>query len=132
VINNGINVAIITLFAYVAWQLFGSVLSVTEVVFCVLFATFFIVFFGEVLPKVYAHKQPLKVASRVLPILNILRVPIKPVAWLLSSISNFIDTRYMTRSYNHAIEELHHTLDLALTNEDTTPEERRILRGVVN
>jgi putative hemolysin len=132
IINNGINVAIITLFAYIAWQLFGTVLTAIEIVGCMLFATFFIVFFGEVLPKVYAHKKPFLVANRVVPILNLLQVPVRPVAWVLSSISNFIDNRYMTRGYNHTLEDLHHSLDVALTNEETSPEERRILKGVVN
>lgn len=132
IINNGINVAIITLFAYVAWQLFGNTLSVVETIGCVLFATFFIVFFGEILPKVYARKQPIAVAARVVPILQLLQVPVKPLAWLLGAISGYIDKRYMTRGYHHTLEDLRHSLDVALTNEETSPEERRILRGVVN
>jgi len=131
IINNGINVSIITLFAYIAWLLFGA-LGVEELLGCMLFATFFIVFFGEVLPKVYANKRPLTIARRAAPGIVALKPLLQPLATLLMAISNWIDTRYGTRSYNHTMQELKHSLDVALTNEDTSPEERRILRGVVN
>ncbi|HEY4649998.1 MAG TPA: CNNM domain-containing protein, partial [Pontibacter sp.] len=131
IINNGINVSIITLFAYIAWLLFGS-LGVAELVGCMLFATFFIVFFGEVLPKVYAHKRPLIIARRAAPGLIALKPFVQPLARLLMGISSSIENRYATRSYNHTMQELKHSLDVALTKEETSPEERRILRGVVN
>ncbi|MFD2512715.1 gliding motility-associated protein GldE [Pontibacter locisalis] len=133
VFNNGINVGIITLFAYVAWQLFGTTaLSVAPMIFCVLFATFFIVFFGEVLPKVYVQTRQLTIARSVSPFLSYLQITARPLSWLMARISEYIDKNYMIRGYQHTIEKLHHSLDVALTNEDTSPEERRILRGVVN
>ncbi|NDK54701.1 gliding motility-associated protein GldE [Pontibacter sp. BT213] len=131
VINNAINVSIITLFAYIAWLLFGT-LGIAEFAGCMLFATFLIVFFGEVLPKVYAHKNPLTIARRAAPGLAILKPFIQPFAKLLMAIGSWIEARYGARSYNHTMQELKHSLDVALTNEDTSPEERRILRGVVN
>ncbi|MBB6612949.1 gliding motility-associated protein GldE [Pontibacter sp. Tf4] len=131
IINNGINVGIITLFAYIAWLLFGS-LTIAEVVGCMLFATFFIVFFGEVLPKVYANKRPLSIARRTAPAIVALRPLVQPLAKLLTAISSWIENKYGARSYNHTMQELKHSLDVALTNEETSPEERRILRGVVN
>ncbi|WP_238395728.1 gliding motility-associated protein GldE [Pontibacter pudoricolor] len=131
IINNAINVSIITLFAYIAWLLFGK-LGIVEFAGCMLFATFLIVFFGEVLPKVYAHKRPLTIARRAAPGLTALKPFVQPFAKLLMSIGNTIETRYGTRSYKHTMKELKNSLDIALTNEDTSPEERRILRGVVN
>ncbi|MDX5423210.1 MAG: gliding motility-associated protein GldE [Hymenobacteraceae bacterium] len=133
ILNNGINVGIITLFAYVAWQLFGTTaLSVGAMVACMLFATFFIVFCGEVLPKVYVQKQRIVIASRMAPFLRSLQRLVKPVSWPMMAIGDYIEKHYMIRGYNHTIEELHHSLDVALVNEDTSPEERKILRGVVN
>ncbi|MFD2248609.1 gliding motility-associated protein GldE [Pontibacter ruber] len=133
ILNNGINVAIITLFAYVAWKLFGSTtLPVWPLVACMLVATFFIVFFGEVLPKVYAHKRRVLIARRTAPLLPVLQVMVSPLSWLLQSISVFMERRFPTRAYSHTIEELQQSLDAALTNEGTSPEERKILRGIVN
>ncbi|MER2998092.1 gliding motility-associated protein GldE [Pontibacter populi] len=131
IINNAINVSIITLFAYIAWLLFGM-LNVVEFAVCMLFATFLIVFFGEVLPKVYANKRPLTIARRAAVGLSVLKPFLQPLASVLMGIGNTIETRYGTRSYKHTMQELKHSLDVALTNEDTSPEERRILRGVVN
>lgn len=133
VFNNGINVSIITLFAYVAWQLFGTrTLPAVTMVATLLFTTFFIVFFGELLPKVYVQTRQLAIARRTVPLIGYMQVVAKPLSWIMTGISNYIDKHYMIRGYNHTIEELHHSLDMALTNEDTSPEERKILRGVVN
>lgn len=133
IFNNGINVAIITLFAYVAWQVFGTMsLSVGAFALCMLFATFFIVFCGEVLPKVYAQKQRMPLVKRMAGVLDRLQILVRPISWLLISINEYVDRKYILRGYTHTIEELHHSLDVALINADTSPEERKILRGVVN
>lgn len=133
ILNNGINVSIITLFAYVAWQVFGIMaLPAGVTVACMLFATFFIVFCGEVLPKVYVQKRRLAITRRAAAVLDHLEKPLSPLARLLMAISSYIEKHYMIKGYNHTIEDLHHSLDVALTNEETSPEERRILRGVVN
>ncbi|MDX5436897.1 MAG: gliding motility-associated protein GldE [Pontibacter sp.] len=133
IFNNGINVAIITLFAYVAWQLFGTVtLPAGAMALCMLFATFFIVFCGEVLPKVYVQKHRIPLVRRMAGVLDKLQVLIRPISWLLISINEHIERKYIIRGYTHTIEELHHSLDVALINADTSPEERKILRGVVN
>lgn len=133
IFNNGINVAIITLFAYVAWQLFGTVtLPAGTMALCMLFATFFIVFCGEVLPKVYVQKHRIPLVRRMAGVLDKLQVLTRPISWLLISINEYIERKYIIRGYTHTIEELHHSLDVALINADTSPEERKILRGVVN
>ncbi|MCC9168281.1 gliding motility-associated protein GldE [Pontibacter harenae] len=133
IVNSGINVGIITLFAYITWKMFGSTqLSAWAVAGCVLSATFFIVFFGEVIPKVYAQKERANIASALAPKVNAAQKLASPLRWILYTIGNFIEKRYRVNSYNQTIEELHNSLDKALTNEETSPEERKILRGVVN
>ncbi|QCR25178.1 gliding motility-associated protein GldE [Pontibacter sp. SGAir0037] len=133
IVNNAIHVSIITLFAYIAWQVLGTTnIPVLTLLASMLLITFCIVFFGEVLPKVYAQKHTTLIMERTAPAVNIMQQLVAPLAWLLVSISNFFEKRYMVNSYHHTLEELHHSLDVALTNEDTSPEERKILRGVVN
>ncbi|WP_224744326.1 gliding motility-associated protein GldE [Pontibacter aquaedesilientis] len=133
IINNTINVSIITLSAYMAWELFGTTsLAVSTMLASVLLVTFLIVFFGEVLPKVYARKYGYAIAQRMAPVLEKLRPILRPLAWLLTRISSFIDSRFRVRSYSQTLEELHHSLDVALSNDETSPEERKILRGIVN
>ncbi|MBW7468319.1 gliding motility-associated protein GldE [Pontibacter aydingkolensis] len=133
VFNNGINVSIITLFAYVAWQLFATrTLPAATLAASALFATFFIVFFGELLPKVYVQTRQLAIARSTVPLIKYMQFVARPLSWIMSGISRYIDKHYMIRGYNHTIEELHQSLDMALTNEESSPEERKILRGVVN
>jgi len=133
VLNNGINVSLIMLFAYVAWLVFGTrSLPAPIIISGALLLTFLIVFCGEVLPKVYAQKKRLDIARRTAPFLRALQTIISPLSWVLIGISGYIEKHHMIRGYNHTIEDLHHSLDVALTNEDSSPEERRILRGVVN
>ena len=133
VFNNAINVSIITLFAYITWQLFGTRdLPVINMLAALLFTTFLIVFFGELLPKVYVQKHRLSVARYAIPFVGFMQKVAWPLSWVMTGISEYIEKHYIIRGYNHTIEELHHSLDVALTNEDTSPEERKILRGVVN
>ncbi len=133
IINNGINVSIITLFAFISWQLFDSTsIPTLTLTGYILAATFFIVFFGEVLPKVYAQKHALVLMERTAHLVRVMQRLASPLSWLLLSISGFFEKRYMARAYNYTMMDLHHSLDVALNNEDTTPEERKILRGVVN
>jgi putative hemolysin len=133
IINNTINVSIITLCGYIAWQLSGTTsMAATTMLISLLVVTFLIVFFGEVLPKVYARKHGPAIALRMAPILDALRPVLSPLGWLLTRISSHIDRRYRVRSYSQTLEELHNSLDVALNNEETSPEERKILRGIVN
>lgn len=133
IINNAINVSIITLLAYIAWQVFNTTtLPAGVFACCMLAATFCLVFFGEVLPKVYAHERRESIAKRTSGLIQVTQVLVSPLSWLLLSISEFIEERYALKNYHHTIEDLHHSLDVALYNEETSPEERKILRGVVN
>ena len=67
ILNNLINVAIITLSAYFVWNIYGKnplvFLTLTIVV------TLMLVFFGEIIPKVYANKNKLffiKISSQII------------------------------------------------------------------
>ncbi|MFT2009223.1 gliding motility-associated protein GldE [Pontibacter sp. 13R65] len=133
IINNGINVSIITLFAYISWQVFGTQsLSALAIIGCMLVATFSIVFFGEVLPKIYANKRGATVARKTAPAISLLQELSEPLSKLLMGISAYIEKHYLSKSYTHSLEELHHSLDIALINEESSPEERKLLRGIVN
>ena len=67
ILNNLINVAIITLSAYFAWSIFGK----NPLVFLTLtiIVTLMIVFFGEIIPKIYANNNKLffiKISSQII------------------------------------------------------------------
>ena len=131
--NNFINVGIVTLSTFVMWEATGTRSSEGRwIAILTLIVTFFIVFFGEVLPKVYATPNNLRFARFTSPFLKFLEVIFLPLSWVLMSMSNIIDKRFQKKGYDISVEELHQALELTTKNEETTEEEKDILKGIVN
>jgi putative hemolysin len=133
IMNNFVNVGIVTLATFVAWDIVGTK-SPGGVVIALLtgITTIILLFFGEVLPKLYATPNNLNFARMTTPLLKVLEVLLRPLSFVLMSISNLIEGRFQKRGYDISVEEFHHALEITTTNEDTTDEERGILRGIVN
>ncbi len=131
--NNFINVGIVTLSTFVMWEATGTKSSEGELIaILTLIITFFIVFFGEVLPKVYATPNNLSFARFTCHFIKVLEVIFMPLSWILMSMSNVIDKRFQKKGYDISVEELHQALELTTENEETTEEEKDILKGIVN
>ncbi|MCB9177813.1 MAG: gliding motility-associated protein GldE [Flavobacteriales bacterium] len=97
----------------------------------VLTIAFLIVLIGEVLPKVYATTDPVRVARNMSGPLLTLRWIIRPLSEALVRSTTFIEKRYQKRSTQHiSVDTLGHALDLT-KDASTTAEEQRILRGIV-
>jgi len=132
ILNNFINVAIVTLSTFVTWEIVGTketdglvVVVLTSVI------TFLIVFYGEIVPKVYANQNNISFAKRMGPFLILAQRFFKPLAWFLMSISKIIEKRVEQKGFNISVDELHQALEITSTSE-TTDEEKGILRGIVN
>ena len=133
IVNNFVNVAIVTLSTFMMWEITGSKTTEGQVVAVLTFiVTFAIVFFGEVLPKVYATPNNLQFARFTAPLLKFAETIFKPVSFVLMTMSNLIDRRFQRKGYDISVEELHHALEITTTNEETTEEEKDILKGIVN
>lgn len=133
IVNNFVNVAFVTLSTFVMWQIVGT--KTTEgmaVVVLTVLTTLALVFFGEITPKVYATPNNLKFARFTSPLLKVSETIFKPLAFILMSISNIIERRFEKKGYDISVEELHHALEITTTNEETTDEEKDILKGIVN
>jgi putative hemolysin len=133
IMNNFVNVAIVTLATFITWEITGT--KSTEgstIVILTGVVTMVILFFGEVLPKVYATPNNLRFARFTTPMLKVLQTIFRPLSFVLLSLSNIIERRFQKKGYDISVEELHHALELTTGNEDTTEEEKVILRGIVN
>ena len=132
IFNNFINVAIITLATYITWSIFGTI-TLTGIVIVILtfITTFVIVFFGEVIPKVYANSNNVEFSRKTAGLLAAVESIFKPLTWFLMTMSNVIEKRIARQDYKISQEELHTALELA-TGEETTEEEKEILKGIVN
>ncbi len=128
IVNNLINVAIITLSAYFTWSSFGK----SAYVFFVLtfIVTAIIIFCGEIIPKVYASKNKklfVKTSSLVLIPSSIL---FKPLILILIKISKAFknNKRELLESSK---EELNKAMSLTI-DKSTSKEEKDILKSIIN
>ena len=128
ILNNLINVAIITLSAYFAWGVFGK----SALVFLVLtvIITLIIVFFGEIIPKVYANKNRFFFIKKSSIIINVSSVVFKPLILFLISISNTFKSKEKVL-LESTTEELNRAMNLTIDKETST-EEKNILEGIIN
>jgi gliding motility-associated protein GldE len=130
--NNFINVAIVILSTALTASVFDfGDNKILGFVFQVIVVTFIILLFGEVLPKVYAVQNKLKLtALMALPIYGLKRI-FYPVSALLVRSTSFIDKRVKKRVDTVSVDNLTHALELT-TDDNTGEEEKRILEGIVN
>ena len=92
--------------------------------------TFAIVFFGEIVPKVYANKAKIEFSLIMAPTINFFSTILKPISLFLMAISNLIERKIEKKGYSLSVDELNQALEI--TTEDAPNEEKDILRGIVN
>ncbi|WP_347373408.1 gliding motility-associated protein GldE [Aequorivita sp. Q41] len=134
VANNFINIAIILLFDSLSDVLFSSIKSNfygIDVRFIVEVGvvTFFILLFGEILPKIYANRNRISFAVFMAQPLNILDTLLAPISLPMRSATLFLHARYGKQKSNISVDHLSQALELS--NKDTTHEEQKILQGIV-
>ena len=131
--NNFINIAIVLLFASFGEHLFNQI----ENTFIVLLIeigviTFLILFFGEILPKVYANRNAMIFSQAIaFPVYIIDRYFLFFLTIPLSRITRFMESRLGQKNSEFSIDKLSQALELT-SEEETTKEEHKILQGIVN
>lgn len=131
--NNAINIAIVLLAQDLVTMFFpaGDYATWVKTLIDVVAITFVIVLFGEVIPKVYATGNNLKVARLMALPLKIVQWLLKPVTWMLMKTSGLLEERLKESSRgNISVDELGHALELT-ADDDRTAEEHKILEGIV-
>lgn len=132
ILNNFINVAIVTLSTYATWRIFEGANQATLITALTAIITFLIVFFGEIVPKIYATQQRITFAQRTSGLLTLSSKIVRPLAWLLVNLTSVVERRLEKRSYDaSSIEEVHQALEMT-THSGITEEEKDILKGIVN
>lgn len=132
ILNNFINISFVTLSTLLTWQITGSETAEGMIVFVLTaIITFLIVYFGEVVPKIYANQKSLGFARVSVPILSLAFKICKPLSWILIGLSQLIEQKIQRKGYQISADQLNQALELT-TNEETTEEEKGILRGIVN
>ncbi len=131
--NNFINIAIVLLFTSLGEDLFNQIENPLVVLLIEIgVITFLILFFGEILPKVYANRNALSFSrTMALPIYTIDRYFLFFLTIPMSKITRFMESRLARKNNEFSIDKLSQALDLT-SDEETTKEEHKILQGIVN
>ena len=141
--NNFINILIVLIFASLgevflkeqnlSLTILGFTLPSSIVKFSieVILVTFFILLFGEVLPKVYASRRALKFCNFMSRPLQFLTFFLTPLSFPLINLTNIIEKKLGSKNSNFSVEILSKALELT-SEESTTKEEQKILEGIVS
>ena len=131
--NNFINIAIVLLFASFGEDIFNQIENPLIVLLIEIgVITFLILFFGEILPKVYANRNAMIFSQAIaFPVYIIDRYFLFFLTIPLSRITRFMESRLGQKNSEFSIDKLSQALDLT-SEEETTKEEQKILQGIVN
>lgn len=132
VANNLINIAIVILFTKLGEVLFSAIGSPLIKFFIeIVFATFLILLFGEILPKIYASRNNISFSRIIAYPLSILDIIFSPISLPMQKFSNYIKNKLAIQNSNISIDQISHALDLTRPD-DTTKQEQKLLKGIVN
>ena len=130
--NNFINVGIVILSTYLTGALIPIDFSTTyRFLLQVVVVTFLLLLLGEVIPKIYANKNPLRLATFMAYPLFYIRFIMQPFSSLLVNSTNFIDKRIKKKGHNISVDELSQALELTTSDGDADEDDQRILEGIV-
>ena len=139
VANNTINIAIVLLFESLSDRWFAGmdydipVLGWSlDLVFIlkIVVATFLILLFGEILPKIYAQRNRHSFSLFMAYPLRVLDALFSWITLPMRNTTLFMERRLGKQKSNLSVDQLSQALELT-SAEDTTQEEQKILQGIV-
>ena len=131
--NNFINIAIVLLFSS-----FGNAFYLKSFPFWINFIievsviTLFILLFGEILPKVYANRNPISFSKKMaLPVQFLDKYIFFFLTIPMSTMTEFIQKRLVFKSTNLSVDKLSDALELT-DKSDSSKNEQKILQSIVS
>ena len=130
--NNFINIAVVILSTYIINNLisFGSNEEIMKFIITVVIATFLILLVGEVIPKVYATNNSIKLAKFMASPLLVVGKICSPLSNVLVRSTSFIDKRIKKSGTEISVNDLDHALEIT-DIEGVSDEDKKILEGIV-
>jgi CBS domain containing-hemolysin-like protein len=132
--NNFVNVGIVILSSYVLNETFTNDQWSPLLKFAVeiISITGMLLLFGEILPKVYANRNALSFSKRIALFIIILdRYVLFWITIPMSQTTTFIERRLGNKGNQLSVDKLSQALELT-SEDETTFDEQRILKGIVN
>ncbi|MEM7162692.1 MAG: gliding motility-associated protein GldE [Bacteroidota bacterium] len=130
--NNFVNVAIIILSDQLVSKLFsfGSDETLSQMLITVVGVTFFLLLFGEVLPKVYATYNARTLSKFMARPIGFLKLLFRPLSMLLLKFTPIIDKNIRKKNTDISVEDLEKALELTKDG-DSDDDEHKMLKGIV-
>ncbi|MDL2264788.1 gliding motility-associated protein GldE [Parabacteroides sp. OttesenSCG-928-G21] len=123
------NISVVILFSYAinitidfsSTPIFGFILEIIAL-------TFLLLLFGEIMPKIYAQKNPLKFVRFSAPFIKSIEKISHPLARLLVSSSFVVNNTIGKKRYDLSVDELSKALELTSSE---IPEEKEMLEEII-
>lgn len=130
--NNFINILFILLFTYVGDYYFSELSSpLIKFLLEIVLVTFFILLFGEVLPKIYANRNAYGFSCSMAKPMLFLNSLLTFLSSPLLNLTNIVERKLSKKQSDFSVEVLSQALELT-SKGATTKEEKKILQGIVN
>jgi len=132
VANNFLNIGVVILFSFIGRDIFENINSaLLKFILEVIVVTFLILLFGEVLPKVYASRNNIKFAKRVVYPIAFLDKLLSPVSLPMRAVTLYLHNKLGKQKTSFSVDQLSQALELT-DSEGTSSEEQKILEGIVS
>lgn len=128
--NNFINILFILVFTYFGETVFQNISSpILKFLIEIVLVTFLILLFGEVLPKIYANRKPLRFALKMAKPIQFINYIFSFLSIPLINLTDLVEKKLAKKQSDISVETLSEALKL--TSNDTSDEEKKILEGIV-
>ena len=131
ILNNLVNIFIVTISTYATWQVVEGEATGTTIAALTASITILIIFFGEILPKVFATQNNLGFARRTAGFIDFFNTLLTPLSWLLLHTGRGLESKIQKRGYNLSVNEINQALEIA-SDHQVSEDQKDILKGVVN
>ena len=132
VANNVINIAIVVLFVAISHNFFLTIPYVGLRLFAkIALITFVILFFGEVLPKIFASRNNIKFAKITVYFIAFLEKILSPISLPMRFLTIYLQKKLGKEKSNFSVDQLSQALELT-SSDETSSEEQKILEGIVS
>lgn len=132
IMSNLVNLSVVTISTFLMWDMAATRRPAETIVGIVtLLTTFFITFFGEVIPKFYASRHYWGWAHHMANVWLVIERILSPISWPMMRMSRFVEKRVRRKGYSSTVDELHQALELTVSQQ-SSEQEKGILKGIVN
>lgn len=129
--NNLVNISIVILVTFLSVRLFDfSEQLVIGFLFEFVIITALILLFGEMMPKIFANKYPLKIAGIMAKPMKSLGIILHPLSYFLIKSTSLIERRIKDKKQNLSMDELSKAIEIT-PDDKTYQQEKKILKRIV-